>query len=245
VAGIIGVVTDVSDLKEAGARLRQREAQLRALAAEAAMAEQRERRRIAIRLHDNLAQTLARARLEAEGVRDTTARAAALDRVRRLLDQAFEEARAAILDLYPPTLIELGLVPAIEDLLERVRAEHGIQAALECAPGPIHASDDLQAALYSAVTELVRNAVKHARARHLKVGLARADDKVRIAVEDDGAGFNPEAVHRRGNLKGGFGLFGVAERMRYLGGSVDIWSQPGRGTRITLEAPLALEDAAR
>jgi signal transduction histidine kinase len=178
-------------------------------------------------------------------VRDTAARAAALDRVHRLLDQAFEEARAAILDLYPPTLIELGLVPAIEDLLERVRAEHGIQAALECADGPILASDDLQAALYSAVTELVRNAVKHARAQRLKVRLARAHDEVRIAVEDDGVGFDPKAVHRRRNLKGGFGLFGVAEHMRYLGGRADIRSEPGRGTRITLTVPLETGSPAR
>lgn len=242
--GTIAVVQDITDRKRAQERLCLREEQLRALAAELSLSEQRQRRRIATHLHDHLAQTLSLAKMKVEDLRETTPsadRRAALAEVAGLVAQALDDTRASILDLSPPVLYELGLEAAVEQLLDQVRAQHGIEAVFEDDGKPKPLSEDVRAALYGAVRELVHNVVRHARARHVEVRLAREGADLRVTVEDDGVGFDPAAIRSRRSIQGGFGLFGVAERLEYLGGRADIQSGPGRGTVVTLQAPLGKE----
>jgi signal transduction histidine kinase len=107
-------------------------------------------------------------------------------------------------------------------------------------PKPLH--DDVRALLFRAVQELLMNVVKHARAGNVTVFLEREDDMARVSVEDDGVGFDPSVSSRTEEARGGFGLFSIRERLDYLGGQFDIQSAPGRGTLVTLCAPLARED---
>ena len=79
---------------------------------------------------------------------------------------------------------------------------------------------------------------KHAKAHKVKVCIDKSDNRVHVIVEDDGVGFELSKLQSPDKLKGGFGLFNVKERLEYLGGSFDIKSKPGQGTRVTMAVPL-------
>jgi signal transduction histidine kinase len=91
--------------------------------------------------------------------------------------------------------------------------------------------------LFRSVRELLMNIVKHAQAQHAYVTILREGDGVSIKVEDDGVGIDPVS-EARSKSNGGFGLFSIRERLHYLGGRVEVESEEGRGTQITLEVPL-------
>ncbi|MFO8011949.1 MAG: PAS domain-containing protein [Phycisphaerae bacterium] len=116
-----------------------------------------------------------------------------------------------------------------QDVTERRAAEEA---------GPLALTEEVRVVLYRSARELLHNVVRHAAATRATLAVRRADDHVRIVVEDDGMGFDPEAARERGGPGGGFGLFDIRERIDYLGGSVDIQSIPEQGTRVTLTAPL-------
>ena len=98
--------------------------------------------------------------------------------------------------------------------------------------------EDLSVLLFRAVRELLFNIVKHAKAAHVTISLAKNHDQLQIEVVDDGIGFDPAEAARRTRRGSGFGLFSVSERLQHLGGSFDISSRPGYGTRAILTAPL-------
>ena len=93
--------------------------------------------------------------------------------------------------------------------------------------------------LFRAVQELLLNVAKHAQASSVYVSICRDGANVRIRVEDDGIGFEPPTSGFRVSRSGGFGLFHVGERLEHLGGRLDLESQPGHGTTVTVVAPLA------
>lgn len=99
--------------------------------------------------------------------------------------------------------------------------------------------------LFRAVRELLINIAKHAGAKKVKVSLARKGPNIQILVEDDGTGFDWSEVRSRRTLSGSFGLFNIHERLDYCGGSFRLESELGRGTLVTLEAPLILETKSR
>ena len=101
--------------------------------------------------------------------------------------------------------------------------------------------DDMRGLLFKAVRELIINIVKHAKARNTKVFLKKEGDNIRIEVEDDGVGFDTSEFRSKVSKTGGFGLFNVRERLEYLGGHLEVESNSGHGTRITLIAPLKRE----
>jgi CheY-like chemotaxis protein len=106
-------------------------------------------------------------------------------------------------------------------------------------PKPL--GEDYRVLLFRAVQELLHNVVKHAKATNVKVFLQREGTQVRIEVEDDGVGFVVSERGRRDGMREGFGLFSVGERLQHFGGSFQVFSQPGRGVRAVLFAPLQVE----
>jgi signal transduction histidine kinase len=223
---------------EISARKRTRET-LRTMTSEVFLAEERERRKLAVDLHDDLGQLLPLVKMRVAILRDNPASAGLegeLSEVAGLLDQAGESLRSLIFQTMPPILHDLGLRPAIEWLVEDLWLRLGFRARLLEGPAIGELSEDVRIIVYRSVRELIINAAKHAEATQTTVAIERKNSTLRIVVEDDGRGFDSEADHTSAGM--GFGLFSIRERLDHLGGALVIDSSAGRGTRATIELPV-------
>ena len=238
---ILIVTTDITYRKEIEHKLIGYQAQLRSLASELSLAEERERRQIAVSLHDGISQSLAVAKLKLGELQrlavtpEVRQRAAA---VLQFIEQAIRDTRQLTAELSPPVLYELGLEAALEWLTEQFQERHGIVCEFEDDKQPKLMDDDIRVVLFQSVRELLMNAAKHAQARGVKVSVRCEGPIVLATVEDDGVGFDISSIGDHHGQNGGFGLFSIRERLGHLGGNVRIESSPGKGTRITLAAPL-------
>ncbi len=233
----------MADASCSGNREAMAQERLRSLASQLILAEERERRRIATALHDRVAQTLALSKLKLEAVQESvssTDLAKPLDEIHRLIEQAIQDTRSLTFEVSPPILYQLGLEAAVEWLTQRVQDQHGILSNFEDDGQPKPLDEDIRVLLFQAVHELLFNVVKHAHAQSVKVAIGRSGDKVQIAVEDDGVGFDISAISSHWSTNDGFGFFSISQRLDHLGGHLDIESQPGHGTRVTLVAPLRI-----
>jgi PAS domain S-box-containing protein len=241
VTGFLTSGEDVTCRRSAEAQVLAYQEQLRALASELSLAEERERRRIATYLHDTIAQVLTTASMKLEALLvspDAAPVAGPLGEIRDLIHRSIQDARSATFDLSPPILHELGLTVALEWLTERFGAEHSL-AATFAETGPDTAlEEDLRIVLFRAVRELLHNVAKHARARRATVVQHIEDTHLSITVEDDGRGFDVARALPDARALTGFGLFAIRERLAHFGGSLEIRSQPGRGTAVVLSVPI-------
>ncbi len=229
------------------AELAQRAAQLRALAGELTLSEQRERRSIAKVLHDHLQQILVGAKFR------TAILGRSMDKVTRkasgeievLLDDAINVSRTLTAELSPPILHEGGLVAGLEWLARWMLDKHGLVVDMTVAgPGLPDIADDVRVLLFESVRELLLNAIKHARVRSARVSVRPiGSDQVQIMVSDAGPGFDPAQIKPAGSGGGGFGLFSIRERVGLIGGRMEIDSAPGKGSRFTLIAPVGRPEA--
>jgi PAS domain S-box-containing protein len=220
--------------------LRHRSEQLRALASELTLAEQHERQRLAQILHDGLQQLLVGAKFylaALERSRDKTVREQAAE-VNELLSDSIETSRLLTAELCPPILREAGLVPALEWLTRWMLDKHGLEVSLTAQGGIGTIAEDVAVLLFQATRELLFNAVKHSGAGSAAVTVALTEDRLVIAVADEGAGFDPAQLRAEGGPSEGFGLFAIRERLDWLGGRMEIDSAPGRGSRFAMEVPL-------
>jgi signal transduction histidine kinase len=163
--------------------------------------------------------------------------AAGVDDIRGLIEEAIEYTRSLTFELSPPVLYELGLVPGLSALAKQFQARHNIEVAIRDDGQPKLLDPERRMVLYKAVRELLMNIVKHANARKAVITLRCDADRIRITVKDDGKGFNTSSM-KPYSTTGGFGLFSTRERLHGIGGSLEINSKPGRGTKVTIEAPL-------
>ncbi len=226
--------------------LAQSEDRLRAMATELNLAEQRERKRIATELHDHLQQGLVLGRLiVAQGKRVAPAVPANVD-VLKKIDDIFSDAltytRTLVADLSPPVLRDHGLAAGLKWLGEYMK-KHQIAVAVSVPEkDDFKLPEDQAVLLFQSVRELLINSAKHAGTRQADVRLVRNSGDLRIEVRDRGAGFDP-AIASAGTPSGGisskFGLFSIQERMRALGGSLELESAPGKGTTAMLVLPVA------
>ena len=203
------------------------------LAAELNMSEERERRRIAITLHDSVVQDLALGKLRLDmTLKEGKAAYDVLESLVTLIENAIEQIRGICYDLSPPLLYDLGLTEAVESLGERLARQYGfgftLQGKLEAAPLPDH----VRIVLYQAAKELLINVVKHARARRVIVQIQQKLGMVQLSIIDDGIGFPPSAGK-------GFGLSHIEQRIGFLSGTMRIISAPGRKTVVTVVVPMA------
>ena len=208
------------------------------------MAEERERRQIAIEIHDRISQNLAMVKLRLASIKsrfsaETQARVGAdfYDAL-FLLEQTLEDARTLTFELSPPILYELGLVPAVQWLGEQMSRRHGIKLVVDGTPGiGPGLGDDVRSLLFRSVRELLSNVIKHASATAARVSIRGYAGGIRVTVADDGRGFAPAKIAPEdGNA--GFGLFSMRTRLEEIGGKLEISSVPDTGTRVTLSAPI-------
>ena len=148
-------------------------------------------------------------------------------------------------ELSNPALYELSFEAAIEHwLYEQVQKKHGIECEVSVTGDPVQPAEELKVTLFRAIRELGANVVKHSKATALRVSIERVGDNIQVSLTDNGAGFAAEAAGAGLSMDktGGFGLFNIKERLEHLGGNLKIESSPGRGTSITLTAPLEKKD---
>ena len=197
-----------------------------------------EARRIAHALHDDAGQLLVSVHLAIKEVADgLPARTRdQLTKIRAPLDEVEQHLRRLSHELRPTILDDLGLVPALEFLVQGVGARAGIPIVVE-GPNSPRLPVAIEVALYRIVQEAVRNATKHARANRVDIRLTVQTGAVQCSVRDDGRGFDVAAVlGRKGDR--GLGLIGMRERLSPLGGQLTIDSSRGRGTELRITIPL-------
>jgi two-component system NarL family sensor kinase len=203
-----------------------------------------ERNRLAREIHDTLAQGLTAIALQletAEALLDEPATEADARRIRRAVGQALaltranlEEARRSVLDLRATPLEGRTLAQALKMLaVQQEQAQRNLRVKLDVTgenrPLPVH----IEAGLYRIAQEALTNVARHAGARHIRLRLATLSDRVQLIVQDDGRGFDLSQA-----LPDHYGLIGMNERAKLLGGQLDIQSSPGAGTRIDVVIPL-------
>lgn len=215
---------------------------LRYLASALSLSEQRERRRIAEGLHDHIGQNLALVNMRLSAIhRQVTAPETALmiDEARELISAVIAETRTLTFELYPPMLYELGLGAALDWLAEQFEKTYGLRVAVREHGDPAALTEDVRVALFQAAREILTNTGRHAQATTVNVDIFNGDHEVRVLIEDNGIGFDVSQIEIHGQIEKGFGLFNIRERLRFMGGTLELKSESGRGTTAQLTLPCA------
>jgi signal transduction histidine kinase len=214
---------------------------LREVAARALNAAEEERRRISLELHDDASQRLAailvRVRI-ARSVADPEAKDAVLEEVRRELAETADGLRRYAQGLRPPALDELGLGAAIESHVRHVSEAAATPVEVRVEGVGRLESPEAELALYRIVQEGITNALRHSQARQITVSIERFNGAVVATVDDNGVGFDAERMLAIQYGDHGLGLFGMKERAEYVGGWVDVRSEPGKGTTVRAAVPV-------
>jgi signal transduction histidine kinase len=161
-----------------------------------------------------------------------------LTEARTLTVRTLEELHRLIFDLRPSVLDDLGLLSAIRWYAERHLGSRGISVRCEFSGIEARLSPELETALFRVSQEAITNIAKHSRAETVLIQVLERDDVIAIEIEDDGEGFDPSSLPPPAARERGLGLLGMRERVELFGGTIEIESAPGRGTRIAVSAPI-------
>lgn len=236
VAGYVGRLE--SQVRQQLARDVENTRNLQALSSRLVRAQEEERRVIARELHDEVGQALTAVKLElaaAQRAKDPLRVAQALTEVKSIADDALQTVRNLSQLLRPPMLDALGLPETLQWYLKRFSARTGIPAELRQVNRLSRAGQDIETCVYRVVQEATTNVARHARASTCHVTIQQLSRSILVTVEDNGCGFDQEETGRE--WPRGMGLIGMTERVTGFGGEIAIDSQPGRGTRLTVELP--------
>ncbi|MDX9788586.1 MAG: response regulator [Desulfobacterales bacterium] len=213
--------------------------QLQSLAVELIETEERERRRIAHLLHEDLQQILAAARFQLQALRPNLVAEPILENVTHLLEESITKARRLSHELSPAVLYHSGLIDALKWLAEQMKKQFGLRVYLEAAAGQTVESMPIKIFMFRAIQELLFNVVKHAHVKSARIVISGSTDNVIAIVSDQGRGFDSNVLEPSTPVVG-LGLLSIKERASYIGGSLVIESEPGRGSRFILALPLGV-----
>lgn len=257
--GAFAMLTDLSDRREAEialqksrdklekrvaertAALARANEQIKRMSFELVKTEERERRRIAAELHDQVGQSLLLAKMKLDMLTSELSSAAESDRageISALLESSLRDIRSLLFAMRPPLLDSAGLKAALERLCVSLRNDYQLQVAFTCRCRSLPFATEERYSLYQAVRELLLNVVKHAGTNSAELTIADKGDSIVIRVVDRGAGFECAEQADRQDAGSGFGLFNVRQRIEYMGGGCSVASTPGQGTVVTLTVPL-------
>lgn len=235
-------------VRERTQELMEKQDQLRTMATELTLTEQRERRRLATELHDYLAQLLVVCRMklsQAERKLKPDSNATWIKEIDRILDQSLTYTRSLVAELSPHVLYQFGLPKALKWLGEQM-LQHGLVVRVESKTDSLPLSEERAVLLFQSVRELCFNIVKHAGTDHAVVSLTeQSNGEICIRVSDKGRGFDLAtssitAAHQSLSMR--FGHLSILERMKALKGRLEIDSSPGHGTTVTLILPRELPE---
>jgi PAS domain S-box-containing protein len=234
---ILSVVLDITERKLAEERLRELTRQLIA-------AQEAERKRIAQELHDELGQAMTAISLDLGGIEKALPAEASRELRERLIDARSmadavdEQISEMALDLRPSLLDDLGLLPALQWYLNRYSQRTGIEVATDFEDLESRLPDEVETTLYRVIQEALTNIARHAQAGKVLISLDRSAAAVTASIQDNGRGFDVDGAQGPVASPGGMGLLGIKDRVSTLGGTVDIHSERGEGTRIQIELPI-------
>ena len=233
ISGVCGILTDITALKKA-------QDQLRRLSAGIMASQEKERSAIARELHDELGQVLTALRMESVWLQERLKRTDAVASERaltmcRLIDKNIGDVRGMAFRLRPGVLDDLGLVDALDWYTSDFERRTEISCVFEYDNIP-PISETVATAAYRITQEATTNVARHASAGRVAVVLKARSSTLTLAVADDGCGFNPNEL----SDSEGLGVAGMRERASLVGGTLEVYSQPGKGSRVCFKVPLKL-----
>jgi signal transduction histidine kinase len=214
-----------------GDRISQLSASRSRLVGQILAAEEGERRRLAEALHYDAMQNLLCARQDL----DSAANEPRVERARVAVDASIDRLREAIFELHPTVLEHVGLAAAVEAVALTQGRRAGFEVRVEVLPA---GASELDSLIFTVCRELLANAAEHAAPANVTVRVEELGDRINIEVSDDGRGFDRRTLNAAVG-RGHIGLASICERIEALGGSVEIESQPGAGTRVKVVLPTA------
>lgn len=235
---MVGSMQDITEKKEMEERLLQQEVNKQKLVAQAMVdAQEKERAEIGKELHDNINQILSTTKLYLELAKsDNAERLSLINRSAGNIHNAIREIRNISRSLVPASIGDLGLMDSLTDLVESLQLTRAIQAEFHPMGNfDEKLSDKTKLMLFRIIQEQVNNVLKHSGARHLVIELIleETENRIELNITDDGKGFNPEKVRKKG-----LGLSNIRSRADLFGGKVTIQSAPGRGCKLKVQVPV-------
>ena len=239
--GAVGI--DITLRRRAEEALRESEQRLRYLTSQLLSAQERERKRISMELHDELGQSLAVLKLQIRAIErglgeDQQDLKEGCLELLHYLDGVIDDVRRLSRDLSPAILEDLGLQSALKYLIDGVGKHYTVSYAFEVEDLDQLFPADAQIIIYRIFQECLTNISKHAGATEVSIAVTENDGLISLVLEDNGGGFDPSQVAGRRATGRGMGLAALDERARMLGGTLKIRSQPGSGTRLTCVIPV-------
>jgi len=243
------VFFDITERHHAEEALRESEQRLRFLTSQLLSAQERERKRISMELHDELGQSLAVLKLQIRAIEralrdDQQDLKADCLELLNYLDGVIDAIRRLSRDLSPAILEDLGLQSALKYLLHGVSKHYTVSHSFEVEDLDHLFPADAQIIIYRIFQECLTNISKHAGATEVSIAVKEHDGLISLVIEDNGSGFDPAQVSARRASGRGLGLAALDERARMLGGALEIRSQPGPGTRMTCVIPVDQREKA-
>lgn len=241
--GSFAVVTSIAERKKTEEALKQSARQLRYLSSQLLTAQETERKRISRELHDELGQALMVMKLRFNFIeknlhKDQTDLKRECEQGLQYIDQVIENVRRLSRDLSPSILEDFGLSATLRWLINNFAKSHRIKVDLEMIALDSLLPQDSHVIVYRIIQEALTNAGKHSAASRVSIAISKENGRVLLVVEDDGTGFDADEVISGNPAEKGLGLETMKGRAQMIGGVLDIKSQPGRGTRLTLSIPI-------
>ena len=242
--GTVSFGRDITERKQTEEALLNSKKMLHYLSSQLITAQEKERRRISLELHDEMGQALTAISINIRSIEKelpldlTPLIKERIAEIYSLADQASEQIRELSHYLRPSMLDDLGLVPTLRWYLDVYRKRTKLDVKYELINFEERPSPEVETVIYRVVQEALNNIAKHAQAGSVLVRLERKDKEAAVFIKDNGRGFEVNEFLAPDDLKGGIGLLGMQERVSILGGKFSIQSSKGHGTRISVEIPL-------
>jgi signal transduction histidine kinase len=213
--------------------------QLQALSRRVLEAQEMERRRVAIELHDELGQSLTAIKINlqlSERIKDGSRSEITAESI-RIVEDALQQVRKLATALRPSILDDLGLAPALRWIAEQTAQRGGFAVQFEPDIPASRLAPDIETACFRIVQEALTNITRHAQPHQVAIHLRRKGGRLELTVRDDGNGFDLAAMRERARAGGSLGVLGMQERATLIGGELDIVSAPGQGSTVQLICP--------
>jgi len=237
-----GFITDITERRQVEETLRDHSRQLRALSRHVLQAQETERRRLAIELHDELGQSLTAIKINLqahERFKDQMPSDLFAENI-RIVEDALQQVRRLSLALRPSMLDDLGLLPALRWIAEQSAARGGFTVTIDSAIPLERLAPEIETACFRIVQEALTNIIRHAHAARVAIELLQEGGSLLLCVRDDGVGFDIAAMHERALAGGSIGVLGMQERAVLIGGELEIVSNATKGSAIRVRCPMRL-----